>query len=121
MIEFLKGHPCTYTKEELSQMDEKAKELFLEGPETVSDEEATEEKSTETPQLIVTAESLFDLSSVVESFSNTRILIEAVRNLQQNIIYELYKSRINLDYISECNFEIDRIIVELIELNDKKS
>lgn len=46
-------------------------------------------------------------------------LIEKVRNLQYNIINELYKPCINYSYIKECNSLIDNVILEIIEKNNK--
>lgn len=63
----------------------------------------------------------FDFNPVKEKIIDVFDLIEEVRNLQNNILNELRKPIINKDYIEECNSEIEKVISEITELNDKSS
>lgn len=60
----------------------------------------------------------FDFNPIDEIVVNTSNLIEKVRNLQNNIINELYKPIINTNYIKECQIEINETISEIIELSN---
>ena len=63
----------------------------------------------------------FDFNPVKERIIDIFDLIEEVRNLQNNILNEQRKPINNKDYIEECNSEIEKVISEIIELNDKSS
>lgn len=60
---------------------------------------------------------LFDFNPVKEAVVDISELIEEVRNLQSNILNELRKPTINKEYIDECTLEIEKVILDILDIS----
>lgn len=80
MIDFLKGHPCSYSERELDRMDEIAKETFLNGSEIVSDVEIESDLSLE---LSINEAILKGIKR--ENYSSDKEYLDALEAVRSNI------------------------------------
>lgn len=80
MIDFLKGHPCSYSERELDRIDEIAKETFLNGSEIVSDVEIESDLSLE---LSINEAILKGIKR--ENYSSDKEYLDALEAVRSNI------------------------------------